>query len=119
MALQGNFNFKGIDLPNSYVMIWQTDTIKSSTKTAVEVFSEDGSPKDPQEFIESNLVRTLGGINVKVFKDVEAKNIDQDSYICMKNYTFEVATNTSAKNFVEQGYVHLKTLVEFSDFTDI
>ena len=123
MAITGKFNFKGIEIDGAYVKIdtasFNHHEIKQQVLKTPAVLNEDGSVKT-SAVMETEYVKSSPGyMSVRIYKDKAARDVDFNSYISVESYNFDNDLKASAKNIVNQAYVHLKTLDVFKDFTDV
>jgi len=123
MALQGKYNFKGIDISEAYVkvdLINYTANYNQQTveKTAAK-YNEDGSIKTPavneQQWIENSPTHW----SAKVYKDKATRDADPTNFITTIYGDMELAKNAGAKNPVQQAYVAIKAMEEYKDYTDV
>ena len=70
MALQGTYNFKGIELAEAYVKIdsvnWNTYHQQETTETSPRTYNEDGTVKAEAVYSTSWVERANGSWNAKV-----------------------------------------------------
>ena len=122
MALQGNYNFKGIQLAEAYFMIESTKSRKTHMSEAVlvtpAVLNELDEVIEPPVY-ETQWSKSVEAIaTVKLYTNKSAKEENPRSFLELKNYSFTPSENQTAKNITIQAYEHLKTLEEFEGFID-
>jgi len=89
MALEGSYDYKGIDISDAYVKI--TNVTWSTTG---------------------------GNWHASVYKDKAARDANPNGQICSVSGTFNVDLKDSAKNPVTQAYVAAKTVDTYKDMAD-
>lgn len=123
MALQGSYNFKGIDISEAYVKInsinWNTNSREETTETSPTTYNEDGTVKKDAVFTTSWVDYSHCSYNARVYKDAAERESNPNDWIDAINGSFEMAVNSTAKNSVKQAYEALKTLDAYSDYTDV
>ncbi len=123
MALQGNYNFKGIDIPSAYLMIKDITYNKSIQLEPFEITApvlDDKNIIIEEAVIENREVvyhncRSI----VAVYKDKSTKELDPESYFTTKEFNFKVEVDDDSKNNTIQSYNYIKGLEEFSDLADV
>ena len=123
MAIQGNYNFKGISLDEAYIKVSRVDyhtTEESQTqlKTAA-TYNEDGSLKSDAVYENIIVKNHLGTFTAKVYKDKAARDENYYSFIEEIHGNFDVAVNSTAKNPVIQAYTAIKAMDAYKDYTDV
>jgi hypothetical protein len=123
MALQGNYNFKGIQLPEAYFMVENTRSRKTHRSEQVlitpAVLNELDEIIEPPVY-ELQWIKTVEAVvSVKFYNTKSSKEENPGNFLDSKNYAFIPSENQTAKNITIQSYEYLKTLEEFSDFTDV
>ena len=123
MALQGNYNFKGIQLPEAYFMVENTRSRKTHGSDQVlitpAVLNELDEIIEPPVY-ELQWTKTVEAVvSVKLYNTKSSKEENPGNFLDSKNYSFIPSENQTAKNITIQSYEYLKTLEEFSDFTDV
>jgi len=122
MALQGNYNFKGIQLTEAYFMVESTKSRKTHMSEAVLVTPAVLNELD--EIIEAPVYETQwikdiqAVASVKLYTTKLSKEENPRSFLELKNYSFTPSENQTAKNITIQAYEYLKTLEEFEGFID-
>ena len=123
MAIQGIYNFKGIEIAEAYVKIdnvnWNCYHNQVTTEKSPITYNEDGSVKAEAVYETSWVEKTHGVWNAKVYKDKAARDANPSDAITSINGSFEMATNSTAKNALNQAYLALKELDDYSDYTDV
>lgn len=123
MALQGTYNFKGIELAEAYVKIdsvnWNTYHQQETTETSPRTYNEDGTVKAEAVYSTSWVERANGSWNAKVYKDAATRNDNPNNWITSVGGSFDMATNATAKNALNQAYLAVKELDDYSDYTDV
>ena len=123
MALQGKYNFKGIEIPEAYIKVnsvnYNSSYNQKTTEKTAAVYNSDGSLKTEAVmetvWVESN----QANFNGKVYKDKAARESNPSIFITEIYGNFEMAKNTGAKNVVIQAYNDLKAKDEYKDYTDV
>lgn len=123
MALQGNYNFKGIDIPSAYLMIKDITYNKSIQLQPFEITApvlDDDNRIIEEAVIENREIvyhncRSI----VAVYKDKSTKESDPQSYFTTKEFYFKVEVDDDSKNNTIQSYNYIKGLEEFSDLADV
>jgi|11BtaG_2_1085332.scaffolds.fasta_scaffold56596_2 hypothetical protein len=122
MALQGNYNFKGIQLPEAYFMVENTRSRKTHRSEQVlitpAVLNELDEIIEPPVY-ETQWTKTVEAVvSVKFYNTKSSKEENPGNFLDSKNYTFTPSENQTAKNITIQSYEYLKTLEEFEGFID-
>lgn len=123
MALQGSYTYKGIDIPEAYLVVSHLDYNKNyqSTQniTTEAVYAEDGSLITPAEY-ETVWTATLTSVfQIYVYKDAASKSSNPKQFIDGLNFKCTISIANDADNFVAQAYSYLKTLDQFNGYTDV
>ena len=124
MALQGKYNYKGIEVDDAYLKV---STVNYNVGYAQEVkeispaeYNEDGSLKKDAvtetNWIPSNSTQ----VSYQVYKDKASRDAtpNEPFDIGYKNIGV-MDTKASAKNAVIQAYVAIKAMDEYKDYTDV
>lgn len=119
MALQKSIELFGTTFPNAYHRITDFE-YKVEEFTYVNLIEQpddaDGNPVDP---IEEDKVGVKKQATVVVNSHIDqASRTNLDKPVLVRNFVFEPDL-TLADNILEQGYSHLKTLVEFTGSLDV
>jgi hypothetical protein len=123
MALQGNYNFKGIQLPEAYLVVYSAKHVTEFDKKQVliteAVLNEDNTVDTPAVYgIE--ITKILSGIGfVKIYKDASAKESNPNSELFEFAVSFESKLNQTSKNIIIQAYEALKSKELYSDYVDV
>lgn len=123
MALQGSYTFKGIVLPEAYVMVSNVQTRKSinSQQNLVSsaTYNSDGTidQEAVYETVYSSVINCHG--SVYVYKDAAAKTANPNDFITSEGFNFTGDVSSDADNAVIQAYTHLKTLDKYNGYTDV
>ena len=123
MALQVNYNFKGIELPEAYFMVENTRSRKNHVKN--QVLISEAVLNELDEIIEppvyemqwSKVVDAV--VTVRLYATEPSKEENPNSFLESKSYSFTPSENQTAKNITIQSYEYLKTLGEFEDSIDV
>jgi len=123
MALQVNYNFKGIELPEAYFMVENTRSRKNHVKN--QVLISEAVLNELDEIIEppvyemqwSKVVDAV--VTVRLYATESSKEENPNSFLESKSYSFTPSENQTAKNITIQSYEYLKTLGEFEDSIDV
>lgn len=123
MALQGNYNFKGIQLPEAYLVVHTakhvTDFYKKQVLITEAVLNEDNTVETPAVY-GVEITKILSGIGfVKVYKDAATKESDPNSELFDFVVSFESKLNQTSKNIIIQAYEALKLEELYSDYIDV
>ena len=108
MALTGELTYKGLTISNAYLRVMQAHhrVVDRSTE------EDDGT---------ITWSKTLyADYSARVYKDASAyaANPDEAIYTISGSFTPSVA-NTANLNIVKQTYLHLKTLADYDELTDV
>ena len=60
-----------------------------------------------------------GNFNVKIYKDSASRSSNPNEYITTLGFSFTPSIASDADNFIAQAYSHLKSLDDYSDYTDV
>lgn len=123
MALQGNYNFKGIQLPEAYLVVYSAKHVTELDKKQVliteAVFNEDNTIETPAVY-GVEITKILSGIGyVKVYKDASTKESNPNSELLEFAVSFESKLNQTSKNIIIQAYEALKSKELYSDYIDV
>jgi hypothetical protein len=123
MALQGNYNFKGIELPEAYLVIHAAKHATNFSTTQVlvteAVLNEDNTEKTPAVYADQ-ITKTLSGVGfVKVYKDAATKESNPNSELLEFIVSFEPKVTQTSKNIIIQAYEALKLKELYSDYIDV
>jgi len=123
MALQGKYNFKGIEIAEAYVKIdnvhygashRQNEVVKTAAK-----YNEDGSIKS-EAVTEIEWTETSpSSWSAKVYKDKASRDSNPNSWITAINGSYELSKTNAAKNPIIQSYVAMKAMDDYKDYTDV
>jgi len=102
MALKGDYIYKSLTISNAYCMLSET-----SSNTYISVL-EDGEQKKVQF-----------NYQIRIYASEEARTAKPNEFVCIVHGSFDQDLSASSKNFAIQCYDKLKTLDEFSGFTDV
>lgn len=123
MAIQGSYNFKGIDISEAYIKInnvnWQTSQREETTETSPATYNEDGTIKKEAVYTTSWVDNYYANYTAVIYKDAAERESNPNNWIDSFGGSFEMAVNSTAKNSVKQAYEALKTLDAYSDYTDV
>lgn len=123
MAIQGNYNFKGIEISGAYIKIDSINykafhNVEITEKTPA-VYNDDGSIKT-EAVTESTWKETSpANFSGKVYKDKATRDSNPDTWISEIWGQFEMAKNSTAKNAVIQAYNAIKAMDDYKDYTDV
>tara|TARA_Y100000004_G_scaffold10440_1_gene11375 strand:+ start:5380 stop:5751 length:372 start_codon:yes stop_codon:yes gene_type:complete len=122
MALEGKFIWKGIEIPNAYIIIQQANCSVGWNHTQVvkdkAVLNEDGTVKTPATY-EEKIEKVLNGsYTAQVYKDKASKEAKPNEVVESIYGTYVPKHTTSAKNDVAQAYVALKATDACKDLAD-
>jgi len=123
MGLQGNYNFKGIELSEAYLQVGSINcTFYSSSivelKTAA-TYNEDGSIKSEPVYETVWTKSPSSNASIKVFKDKATRDSDPNSQLTEFGFAFTGSLASTAKNHVKQAYLALKADDKYKDYTDV
>ena len=123
MALQGEYNFKGIEISEAYIKI---DNVNYSASHAVEttektaaVYNSDGSLKTAAVMEDTWKETSPASFSGKVYKDKAERDSNPTNWLAEIWGQFEMAKNAGAKNAVIQAYTALKAQDDYKDYTDV
>lgn len=89
MGFKMNTNFKGFEVPETYIRIDTISGYKGGLDISVNSYAS-------QSAFEAN-----------------------EGYLEQKKYTFVPSVEDDSPNFIKQGYEYLKTLSEYADAVDV
>mgnify|MGYP003113697021 CR=1 FL=1 len=123
MALQGNYNFKGIQLPEAYLVVYSAKHVTNFSNKQVliteAILNEDNTVNTPAVYGSEN-EKILSGIGfVKVYKDLSTKESNPNSELLEFTVSFESKLNQTSKNIVIQAYEALKSKELYSEYIDV
>ena len=123
MALQGNYNFKGIQLPEAYLVVYSAKHVTNFGNKQVliteAILNEDNTVNTPAVYSYEN-EKILSGIGfVKVYKDLSTKESNPNSELLEFTVSFESKLNQTSKNIVIQAYEALKLKELYSEYIDV
>jgi hypothetical protein len=123
MALKGQYNFKGIQLPEAYLVVYSAKHVTEYDKKQVliteAVLNQDNTIDTPAVYgVEIRKIQSGLGF-VKLYKDAEAKESNPNSYLSEFAISFESKLNQTSKNIVIQAYEALKLKELYSDYIDV
>jgi len=123
MALEGNYNFKGISLEKAYIKVCRVDyngseEIKTQEKTAA-VYNEDGTIKTEAVMEDVVVKNNFGSWVARIYKDKATRDNDWNNHFQEIYGGFDVAVNAGAKNPVIQAYAAVKAMDAYKDYTDV
>lgn len=127
MAIQGTYNFKGIELPEAYLQVtsvnYATNSSKETVKTKDAEYEDDGNGgqkiKSEAVYEQQWIKKQYSSCLVRVFKDKNARESDPNGHLTDFKIDLELKVNTSAKNNVNQAYDALKKLDGYEEYTDV
>jgi hypothetical protein len=123
MALQGKYDFKGIEIPEAYIKVdnisYNGHHMIETVEKSAAVYNSDGSLKTAavmeDKWVEKNPTR----YTAKVYKDKAARDSNPDILITEIYGGYEMSKTSSAKNAVIQAYNNLKAKDDYKDYTDV
>lgn len=125
MAIQGNYNFKGLSIDDCYVKITNVnysvfEEQATQLKTAA-VLNEDGSIKTPEVMETINKSYPEARWTAVIWKDKAARDAvgSWNNGIITISGTFTLDTKSTAKNPVTQAYNAMKAEDAWKDYTDV
>ena len=123
MALQGKYNFKGLEVSEAYIKVDSVNytasyNMETSEKTAA-VYNSDGSIKTPAVMESSWVEKSPASFSGKVYKDKAERDSNPNNWLAEIWGQFEMTKNAGAKNAVIQAYTELKAKDEYKDYTDV
>tara|TARA_R100000231_G_scaffold38441_3_gene33682 strand:- start:2309 stop:2680 length:372 start_codon:yes stop_codon:yes gene_type:complete len=123
MAIQGSYNFKGIDISEAYIKVnytnWNTHSREETTETSPATYNEDGTIKKEAVFTTSWVDSSICNYSARVYKDAAERESNPNNWIDSINGSFIMAINSTAKNSVKQAYEALKELDAYKDYSDV
>tara|TARA_B100001113_G_scaffold50034_1_gene36356 strand:- start:2367 stop:2741 length:375 start_codon:yes stop_codon:yes gene_type:complete len=124
MALQGKYNYKGIEVNDAYIKVstvnYNVGYTQELTEKSPAEYNEDGSLKK-DAVIETKWIANNGTqVSFKVYKDKASREANPnesftDGYLNIA----ALDTKASAKNPVIQAYNAMKAMDDFKDYTDV
>ena len=123
MALQGTYNFKGIEIAEAYVKIdsinWNSDHNQETTEKSPRTYNEDGTVKSEAVYETSWKENANGNWSAKVYKDKAARDANPNDAITSIGGSFTMEVKSTAKNALNQAYLAAKALDDYADYTDV
>ena len=123
MAIQGKYNYKGIDVADSYILIrninyYVNENQVTREKTAA-VYNADGTLKTAA-VMETVWVKTpTANYNARVYKDKATRDASPDKWITETSSSFTMSVASSGKNPAKQAYDAMKATDDYKDYTDV
>ena len=124
MALQGKYNYKGIEVNDAYIKVstvnYNVGYTQEVTEKTTAVYNEDGSLKS-DAVMETNWVANNGTqVSFQVYKDKASRDANpQDPFTEGYIHIAPLDTKASAKNHVIQAYNAMKAMDDYKDYTDV
>ena len=123
MALQGKYDFKGIEIPEAYIKVdnisYNGHHMIETVEKSAAVYNSDGSLKTAavmeDKWVEKNPTR----YTAKVYKDKAQRDSNPNNWLTEIYGQFEISKGSSAKNPVVQAYVALKADDKYKDYADV
>tara|TARA_Y100000361_G_C10874154_1_gene195759 strand:+ start:68 stop:445 length:378 start_codon:yes stop_codon:yes gene_type:complete len=125
MALQGNYNFKGLSVEDCYVKITNVNySVYEEQTTQLKtpaVLNEDGSIKTPEVMETINKAYPEARWTAVVWKDKASRDAvgSWNNGIITVHGTFVLDTKATAKNPIIQAYNAMKAEDAWKDYTDV
>ena len=123
MAIQGKYNFKGIDIDDSYIKIYRVDYHTVSNKKSVlksaAVYNSDGSLKTAEVYEDVWEDSTSSSYAARVYKDKDGRDNSPNVVIEDVIGYFTMSVGSSAKNPLKQAYDAMKATDAYKDYTDV
>ena len=122
MALEGKFIWKGIEIPDAYILVQHANcTVVWNISQVVKdeaVLNEDGTVKTPATY-EEKIEKVLNGnYTAYVYKDKASKEAKPNDYVQAIYGVYIPKHTASAKNDVAQAYAALKATDACKDLAD-
>lgn len=124
MALQGNYTYKGLTIESAYLVVSTLNYHKNSHSSQNEVTpavynSETGELTTPAvyETVWNNVL--TASAEIKIYKDSAARTSNPNEFITSSYYNFTPSIADDADNLITQAYNHIKSLDDYSDYTDV
>tara|TARA_Y100000004_G_scaffold131456_1_gene148344 strand:- start:241 stop:612 length:372 start_codon:yes stop_codon:yes gene_type:complete len=122
MALKGKYVWKGIEIPEAYIVIQNAHAScnyrkTSELKTEAE-YNEDGTVKTPAVYDYGQEKVLTGGYTAHVYKDKATKDSDHNDVVATINGSYTPKHTATAKNDVAQAYEALKVTDACKDLAD-
>ena len=123
MAIQGKYNYRGLDVADSYINIhsvnYHVDENSVTREKTAAVYNSDGTVKTPA-VMETVWVKTpRTSCRARVYKDKAARDADPNSWITDVSNDFTMSVASSGKNPVKQAYDAMKATDDYKDYTDV
>ena len=123
MAIQGKYNYKGLDVADSYINIYRVNyTVDENPvnreKTAA-VYNSDGTLKTPAVMETVWVKAPRANCIARVYKDKAARDADPNTWITYTHNDFTMSVASSGKNPVKQAYDAMKATDDYKDYTDV
>ena len=123
MALQGTYNFKGIEIAEAYVKIdninWNSYHNQETTEKTPIKYNEDGTVKSEAVYETSWKENANGNWSAKVYKDKAARDANPNDAITSIGGSFTMEVKSTAKNALNQAYLAAKAMDDYKDYTDV
>ena len=108
MAIQGNYSFKGFEVPNAYIAV---------NSVNFEVAHESIVNTEEDSIVWQKGLAAI--YTADVYKDQAARTANPLDVLEKIQGNFTMAVNATAKNPVIQAYNALKAKDAYSDYTDV
>jgi hypothetical protein len=124
MALQGNFTYKGIDISSAYLVVSNLNYNKYSKFFQNEVTppvynSETGELTTPATYETAWNDVLAVNTKVKIYKDSSARISNPNEFVTSLSFDFIPSIADNADNLVVQAYNYIKSLDDYSGYTDV
>ena len=123
MALQGTYNFKGIEIAEAYVKIdninWNSYHNQETTEKTPIKYNEDGTVKSEAVYETSWVKGSNCSWTAKVYKDKAARDANPNDAITNISGSFTMEVKSTAKNALNQAYLAAKAMDDYKDYTDV
>tara|TARA_Y100000114_G_scaffold89389_1_gene82908 strand:+ start:707 stop:1099 length:393 start_codon:yes stop_codon:yes gene_type:complete len=130
MAIQGKYNFKGIEIDNAYIRVSHfhnvvvdhvVPVIKTEGKDAT--YNEDGTIKTeavPAVYEDQWQIVNNAALIANVYQSKALRDANPVTNVIEKiDLSFTGEVKATSKNGVIQAYNHLKSLDAYKDYTDV
>ena len=123
MALQGKYNFKGLEISEAYIKVdnvnYNASHVVETTEKTAAVYNEDGSLKTAAVMEDTQKETSPASFSGKVYKDKAERDSNPKNWLTEVWGQFEMTKNSTAKNAVIQAYTALKAQDDYKDYTDV
>ena len=123
MALQGIYNFKGIELNDAYLKVQNVACSKNSiireNLVSEAEYGENGEVTKEAQWEKQEEYTYDGNARVLVYKDKQTREKSFRESVTNFNLPFVIKVDEDSKNAFAQAYEALKSVEEYKDHTNV